>query len=219
MLILKGRIASFFFLGLVSLCFITAVDDFVANAIALVSKNYLWIAHARFPSFLLSLAILLTIDRSALRLDRRQIRWKPMTLVSLFWLVPAAVGIFGLRVWVPRIEGPIDIIAFMVTGLCAEEFLFRGSLYALSIKVFGTKTFLYVPIPVLFTAAFFGAQHFQYHSFVLTTSAMTQVAYTFIMGLAFGLVRHHSGSIWPAIIVHMINNSFTLVQNALRLLV
>lgn len=212
----KSRNFTFLALGglsLLSLCFITFVDNIAAQVIASVSDRYVWVAQARFPSFLLSLALLLCIDRSALRFDRLKFRWKAVTLTSIFWLAPAALGVFGLRVWIPRIDGWIDITAFMVTGLCAEEFLFRGSLYALSLKAFGSKEFLKIPIPVIYTALFFSAQHLQYHSFVLTTPAVTQMAYTFVMGIFFGLVRHHGGGIWPPVFVHMLNNSFTLVRN------
>jgi membrane protease YdiL (CAAX protease family) len=61
------------------------------------------------------------------------------------------------------IRGWIDVTAFMITGLCAEEFLFRGALFGLAQQVFGKRSLLKLPVPVIYSAFFFAAQHIQYH--------------------------------------------------------
>ena len=200
-------------LSLASLGFITYVDRFAAHVLALFSHSLVPIAYARFSSFFLALIILLFVDRSAFLFDRKKVHWVPLLRAALFWLVPAAVGVLWYKIWVPKIEGWIDVTAFMFTGLCAEEFLFRGALYALAAKVFADKKLARIPVAVLYSSVFFSFQHLQYHSFELTAPALTQMTYTFVMGIFFGLVRHHGGSIWPAIAIHLVNNSFTTLRN------
>ena len=200
-------------LSLASLGFITYVDNFAAHALTLFSPSLVPIAYARFSSFFLALIILLFVDRSAFLFDQKKINWVPLNRAALFWLVPAAVGVLWFKIWVPKIQGWIDVTAFMFTGLFAEEFLFRGALYALAAKVFAAKNLVRIPVAVLYSSVFFSVQHLQYHSFDLNAPAVTQMTYTFVMGIFFGLVRHHGGSIWPAIGIHVVNNSFTILRN------
>lgn len=101
----------------------------------------------------------------------------------------------------------------MQSSKCAEEFLFRGALYALAARAFGDRSIARLPMPVLYSSVFFSLQHLQYHALELTPPAVTQLVYTFFMGLFFGLVRFHGRSIWPVIGVHMLNNSFMLIRN------
>ena len=135
-------------LSLASLGFITYVDKFAANALALLSPSLMPIAYYRIPSFLLALTILLFVDRSAIQFDSKKVHWAPLLRAALFWLVPAAVGVFWYKIWVPKIEGWIDVTAFMFTGLCAEEFLFRGALYALAVKAFADRELSRIPVAV-----------------------------------------------------------------------
>ncbi len=60
-------------------------------------------------------------------------------------LLPSAYAALILKVWVPKIDGWTNITAFMLTGLCAEEFLFRGGLYTLAQRVFGDRMLLRPP--------------------------------------------------------------------------
>ena len=200
-------------LSVVSVDLITTVDRLAGDVIASFSHRLLPVAYARFPSFSICLALCFAFDRNALRFRFADTNWKGVIRAATFWLAPAAFGVFVLKVWVPRIEGWIDVTAFMLTGLCAEEFLFRGSLYSLAQSAFGNRRLLKLPLPVIYTAAFFSLQHLQYHGFMLTGAAQTQLIYTFAMGIFFGLVRSYGTSIWPVVAVHMLNNVFTLVRN------
>lgn len=132
-------------------------------------------------------------------------------LPAALWLVPTAFLTLAHQVWVPYISGPIDIIAFMLTGLLAEEFLFRGAIYDLFLSASGHKAG--TKLAIGYSAIFFGLSHFQYHHFALTQASVAQVLYTMVLGVLLGMIRGRSGSIWPCVLVHMAGNSFTLFAN------
>jgi hypothetical protein len=49
--------------------------------------------------------------------------YRQVIIIGLLWLMPTGFLVLSHRVWVPHIVSPIDIIAFMITGLMAEEFM------------------------------------------------------------------------------------------------
>ncbi len=55
---------------------------------------------------------------------------------------------------------------------------------------------------LIIPSAFWAAQHIQYQIF--------GIGVIFVFGLVLGFVRHKSGSIWPPIIMHAINNAVAL---------
>ena len=52
----------------------------------------------------------------------------------------------------------------------------------------------------------FSIQHLQYHHYHVNAQALTQVAYTFPLGLVLGYVRSDTARLMPAIGVHFLNN-------------
>jgi len=168
------------------------------------------LAYIRIPSILLCFFLWVAVgQRSAFHFPIQSIQWRRVLVPACMWLVPTAFLVLSHTVWVPYISKPLDIVAFMVTGLLAEEFLFRGAIYDLVLRVFEGHTASKVAVG--YSALFFGLGHLQYHNFSLTESALTQISYTIVMGVFFGIVRERSGSIWPCVLMHVMNNSFTLI--------
>lgn len=192
-----------------SIGLITWTDDAIAYALPLSLKI---IAYVRIPSATLCLVLWLTLVRPrSIYPVFGDVPWGSVVLPAILWLVPTAWLVLGHRVWVPRIVEPVDVIAFMITGLLAEEFLFRGAIYGLVCSLFENISGRVVAIGC--SALFFGLSHFQYHNFEMTQAAVTQVIYTTGMGIFFGIVRERSERIWPCVLLHLANNSFTLIAN------
>lgn len=81
-----------------------------------------------------------------------------------------------------------------------EEFTHRGLLFA------GLKDATNKPaLLIVFSAVLFGLMH----------QNIQQVFYTCIAGAVFGLVTYYSGSIWCGMLVHFLNNGFSILQDYL----
>lgn len=194
---------------LCSLGFITVVDDVFASLLTPLGLETL--AYIRLPSMVLAVfAFLLLADRSSLRILHSSANWRLSIFWSLSWLLPAAYFVLGMKVWVPSLTTWIDVAAFMVIGLIAEELIFRGIIYQKVLDAFDNRKEV---IAVVISAIMFGVSHLQYHDFRLTEHAMMQVAYTIVMGLVFGQVRRYSRSLSIVVFVHFLNNMYTLVRN------
>jgi membrane protease YdiL (CAAX protease family) len=204
-------------LGLVCACslgLITVVDEAVAFFIGLVAPSLAWIAWIRIPSLIVcALLFVLTNPGDAWRLSRKGLSWSVLR-VALCWLIPAAYAVLVARVWVPALPRWIDVVAFLVTGLLAEELLFRGAIFNLANRILAEKPRAAAWSSVLVSSVFFALQHLQYHGFQWTPAATVQVGYTFVMGVCFGVVRQRSESVWAAIAVHFINNLFVVLRQA-----
>jgi membrane protease YdiL (CAAX protease family) len=133
--------------------------------------------------------------------------------LAAIWICATAYFVLVKKVWVPNLISWIDYVAFFVTGLLAEEFLFRGSLYELAVENFGYKKIATFSVPVWVTSFLFGFQHLGYHHFQINTSSVTQVVYTIVMGLFFCNLRESTGYLWPVILLHILTNSFTAIRN------
>lgn len=197
--------------SLFSFFLIASVDRFLFR---MLPAPLSLLADLRITSLLLVSAIYFSLKEiygfaalSKPRLSRR------VVFMVVSWLPLTAYFVLIRKVWVPRLPTWIDITAFMLTGLIAEEILFRGILFNLAERVFGARSLFKFTYPVLITSLLFGLQHLSYHSFSLNSAALTQVAYTTAMGIVFGSIKEVSGRIWPAILFHMLNNSFTLMRN------
>jgi membrane protease YdiL (CAAX protease family) len=89
------------------------------------------------------------------------------------------------------------VLAIVMTAIFPaffEEFLNRGLLMN-GLKKFGVKR------AIFFSALLFGLMHFN----------INQVFYAFLIGLLLGFLTVISKSIWPAIIIHFINNFFSVI--------
>lgn len=193
---------------------ITVVDNALASALSSSMPRLQWVAWVRIPSLVVCVALfVITNPTASYRLPLVETITFPVVALVLFWLLPAAYAVLVAKVWVPSLPRWIDVVAFMLTGLLAEELLFRGAIFQMVLRCAGSINPVLEWAAVLVSAGFFAVQHLQYHGFQLTPAAAIQLAYTFGMGVVFGLLREKTGSIWPPIVVHLITNSFTLWRN------
>lgn len=88
------------------------------------------------------------------------------------------------------------IVVCLVPGFC-EEFLFRGAILTNCLP-FGRST------AILISSLLFALMH----------QNPQQFFYTFVAGLVLGILYEKSGSIWPGVILHTINN-FTSVSQGI----
>lgn len=126
--------------------------------------------------------------------------WRSLLLLST--LVAAGLVVFvllGITQYFHSVKYPL--IFFLVTPL-VEELLFRGWIYGQLEK---NEWW-----PVLGSALLFGLHHLQYFSYRPTPFALFQIAYTFVLGLLFGMMRKKSGSIYPSLLTHMLINWVTV---------
>ena len=202
-----------FLICITSICLIVMIDNIAYSFFNFISPSLKVIAQLRLPS--LSMCYLIYRFSKSIIQNHSFINSNSRTAIrtSLFWIIPTAYFVLVKKVWVPEISTWIDITAFMVTGLIAEELLFRGAIFELTKEVMPKAQFGRFSAAILISALFFGLQHFSYHHFNFSQAAFTQVIYTFIMGIVFALVRESSGKLWPVILLHIITNSFTLIRN------
>lgn len=112
-------------------------------------------------------------------------------------------GLFSSRFQhMSEILAPLDkgniIIAIITVGIAAplaEEFLFRGVIYNTLSKKISIKW------TIIIQAILFGVFH----------GNLVQGTYATLLGLVFGYVTYKTKSLWPAIIMHMVNNSIATI--------
>ena len=90
-------------------------------------------------------------------------------------------------------------VAFCVAAPILEEVFARGLLYR-----GWSETILRVPGAIVLSSAAWALMHLQYDWYSLSE--------VFCLGLWFGYVRYRSGSLWPTIMIHALNNFAALVQ-------
>ncbi len=91
--------------------------------------------------------------------------------------------------------GPITLIAICIIAPFIEEILFRGIILKGFLQ-------LYSPMKsILFSAALFSIFHFNFY----------QVPSAFILGCFMGWTYYLSRSLWPSIIIHIINNFLVFI--------
>jgi membrane protease YdiL (CAAX protease family) len=128
-----------------------------------------------------------------------------------------ALGVFaGLGVALTFAGGADDNLleqtAFQLTlPSLSEEFLFRGILLALFLRVAtGGRTVLGAPLgaPVLATSLMFGLVHgFLFGPSVGFVFDPVPILATGVLGAAFAWLTLRSGSVWPAVIAHSLLNA------------
>ncbi len=88
----------------------------------------------------------------------------------------------------------LSIAVICVVGPVAEELYFRGLLFGALLPLGQTPA-------VLLSAGLFAVVHF-------TPAAMPVIA---VLGVLFGLLRVHTDSIWPGIVLHVLNNTLAVL--------
>ncbi len=199
------------FVTALSLVFVTAIDLPLFRMAARFAPRLTWIPDARLTSLLASAALYLAIRkaRPSRLANSSAMRVAPLLLTSGAWLTATAIADFVLHVYLPPVRTVSAVVAFLVCGALAEEFLFRGAVFGLAEQVWGEGW-----RPVFFSAAAFSLAHLQYHSFHLVPEAWAQVGYTLPMGIVFGILRWRSQRLWPGTALHMANNCLALAAAA-----
>lgn len=201
-------------LSAISLFFISATDRFFFKLFSEHLLSVAVLADLRVPSFLIALGLFLFVRR------RVSISTK-VSLSSLMqcfalaaiWLGATAYFVLVRKVWVPDLPRWIDVVAFIVTGLLAEEFFFRGALFEAGKALLRDRKLIGLSLPVLLTAVLFSLQHLGYHDWTLSSAVVAQISYTFVMGIVFGVIRERSNSLFLVIALHVMTNAFTLLRN------
>lgn len=201
-------------IGIASLGIISLTDRFIYNFLIRFESPLALLADLRITSLMLVFSIYFALKRMNILKDSNQ---KPVEknafLVPIIWLIMTGYFVLVQKVWVPSLKDWIDWTAFLVTGLVAEEILFRGVLFDLGVRVFGSRKIFNLSFPVLVTSFLFGLQHLSYHNFQIHSASVTQVLYTTMMGIVFAKFREAIGSLWPVIFLHLMNNFFTVIRN------
>jgi membrane protease YdiL (CAAX protease family) len=127
-------------------------------------------------------------------------KWIGIGILSYFAFAIAYAVVFGA----PEQDdiagdfGPIGIQFLLIVILAplAEEICFRGMLFG------GLRTKLPFWAAALGAGAFFGLLHY--------STGPSAVPSLIALGVIFALVYEKTGSLWPAIIMHVVNNAFAL---------
>ena len=94
---------------------------------------------------------------------------------------------------------PVDLAALALLPAFCEELLFRGALLR-ALTDSSADRFARLSA-LLFSALAFGAFHFSLYKFLPTA----------VLGLLFGAIALQSGSVWPSMLMHALNNALVVV--------
>lgn len=195
--------------GCASVVLITGLDHSLYQLLARNAPQWKVLPDIRIPSLFVTLVLCILFGRESLRAPLRSTPWARVAGVSLSWLSGCVVAVFLFRVWTPTLDSWVDSVSFLITGLLAEEFLFRGAVFTLASQAFATEK-NNLMIAVLVSASLFGIQHFGYHGWHFGAASLTQVIYTTALGVLLGLFRSWSGSLWVPTALHIANNLITV---------
>jgi len=90
-----------------------------------------------------------------------------------------------------------QILLIVILAPISEEVCFRGMLFG------GSRTRLPLWAAAIGAGLIFGALHY--------STGITAVPQLMVLGALFAVVYEKTGSIWPAIIFHLINNAYALI--------
>ncbi len=173
-----------------------------------------------------SMTLMLILTRG--RLGRYGFRWpalKPTLLailtaavlqVLLLVVMMVSVSMFGPPMMTGRLVGqmgtsvPRTILAVWLIASTCEELFYRGLLYGFMepLKSRGVSVGgLYISLPVAVCALMFGLGHLCVMSFMPGVVVANIVLATTVCGFVAGYIRERTGSILPAILVHMTFNA------------
>jgi hypothetical protein len=95
----------------------------------------------------------------------------------------------------PVIEFAAVLIAAAVLVPFAEEVIFRGVIYR------WLRTRAGLPLALIISSVIFGSLHFYLPSMVAIS----------LLGMVCGLLMEYSGSLWPAVVAHGVNNALAVI--------
>ena len=200
--------------GFVSLFLISGIDAALYRLLSHTAPGWKVVPDLRITSLLTCGILCFAYGRGSLNFPLPQTPWRTVLIASAMWLFGTILALFVFHVWTPLLPSWIDLVSFLVTGLLAEELLFRGAVFSLAEKVSGATD--HPPIAAIgLSAVLFGLQHFGYHGWNFSQSAWTQVAYTTAFGVLLGLLRSWSGTLWIPAAIHFVNNLASVVYRRL----
>jgi len=144
---------------------------------------------------------------------------------TMSWIATFVVAIYVLLVNFYAYFGEIsfqfdsllnkEAVPILLQGLRAgivEEIMFRGLILYSLVRVWGRKR-EGVVFAITVQAVLFALPHvLQLFAGVPPMSALSNVLATLVFGLWTGLLVVVVGSVWPAIFIHAVSNSFTLIK-------
>jgi membrane protease YdiL (CAAX protease family) len=164
--------------GVLSLGLISVTDKLLFNFLKNLDSSLSLLADLRLSSLLLVSFLYIGILKTHIvEPSVKILPTKKDFRGPIIWLVLTAYFVLIKKVWVPNLKDWVDWTAFMITGLVAEEILFRGILYDLCVKVFQDRRILNLSMPVLITSILFGLQHLSYHGFKINSASITSGIY------------------------------------------
>ncbi|MDQ6625776.1 MAG: CPBP family intramembrane metalloprotease [Verrucomicrobiota bacterium] len=197
--------------GLLLLCglslgIITFVNGASYRCAQRAAPNLAWLAETCSTSLIVCAALYLAIRPSRpFAMPRRRTNWSRIVRISAVWLLLWYAGSCAIAwrrgEWTAYAHGGAAIVAFLVCGPLQEELLFRGAIFELTQRVFRSAL-----LPVMVSSVFFSLHHFELHHYRAIPAALAQVAFTFPMGVVFGLLRSESDSVWPGLLLHIVTN-------------
>ncbi len=139
----------------------------------------------------------------------RDTRWPRIARVAgvslVVWLAGSVVASMASGHWVRYrlANSPEQLVGFLLLGPLQEEILFRGAIYELAER---NRLGVGPWPPILVATTSFALHHLQLHGFALSRAALGQVGFAVPMGIAFGLLRAESRSLWPGLALHVLTN-------------
>ncbi len=193
---------------LVSLFLTTTVNRWAGVALVSVHSDAGWIASAAIPSCIVMLGLYVCLgSHTALRWPQfsppnRRFIIKLSALWLSLWLSASVAVAFAMGYWPTYARGWPAILAFIVFGPIGEELLFRGMIFERARRLWANSA---RPAIWISTIAF-SLHHIQLHRLPLDGAALAQIGFTLPMGLVFAQLRERSGSLWPALLLHVTTN-------------
>ncbi|MBM4026750.1 MAG: CPBP family intramembrane metalloprotease [Planctomycetes bacterium] len=165
----------------------------------------------------LSMALWFGIRAGSVRefLSLRWPGWRPLASYAAAWgmfavVVNIAAMLLGFElreplVWTPFQTGEVPYFCWgllaIVVAPVAEEFWYRAAMTNGAVYIGIRPRTVVVSIAFLFAAAH-------------VTYGLSGFLVTFVLGLATGLARFRTGSIWPSVCIHAANNALVLIAFA-----
>lgn len=188
------------------------------NVFTELSESYPWIPITHTGMLLASLVLICLLSKGkistyGLKGIRLKALVRPTVVALVFGIVITGLGelvpMAGLELMEDFTLLQIIILAWIFASV-SEELLTRGLLqgFLSPLDKYGLTIFgFYMSVPVLIAALFFGLMHLGLLTMGASGSAVFVIALSgIILGVIAGYYREKTGSIVPAIVIHMLFN-------------
>ncbi|MBX2861296.1 MAG: CPBP family intramembrane metalloprotease [Vampirovibrio sp.] len=126
-----------------------------------------------------------------------------VVIVGLGMLLQSVADVAGLPTKPPYEDLPVDslrVLAILAIGVAPmmEEVVFRGLIQTTLYRYFTPWK------AICLTAVIFACCHFSYGNLLVAQ------VYVLMMGILLGILRHRSGSVYPGVLAHTLNNTLVM---------